>query len=79
MKVQSDLLKIGTFVDEVLKDWLGVDWDISVVEGSRILYDPDFEDNLGKTFKELDIGQGNHLQINDEDGLKMPVIFILGR
>ena len=77
--VNCSKLTMGDFVEGVIKTWLEADWDVSIMDGSRILYDPDFEDNLGKTFKELHVDQGAHLQINDEDGSKMPVIFIISR
>ncbi|KAJ2905386.1 E1 ubiquitin-activating protein uba2 [Coemansia aciculifera] len=41
--------------------------DISVVEGSRILYDLDFEDNMAKTLEELDLGRGKMITIARED------------
>lgn len=77
IKVVPSEITLGSFVDDVLKGWLGVDWDVSIIDGSRILYDPDFEDNLEKTFDDLKLGQGTHLQVNDEDGSRMPVIFIV--
>lgn len=77
LSMDSNLLTLQTFIDNVVKHWLGVDYDFSIVEGSRIIYDPDFEDNLAKTFEGLSLQAGAHIQLNDEEGAKMPVIFIL--
>merc|ERR1711939_542131 len=79
LKVDAAKLTLQTFIDEVLKGWMGADWDVGIVDGSRLLYDPDFEDNLEKTFENLKIGQGSHLQVNDEEGDKMPVVFVLSK
>ena len=77
MRVQPKKMTLAIFLEDVVKGWLEADWDVSIVEGSRIVYDPDFEDNLEKTLEELKIGQGSQLQLNDEEGSKMPVIFML--
>jgi ubiquitin-like 1-activating enzyme E1 B len=79
LKVEPASFTLGTLVEEVLKEWLSADWDMSISEGNKILYDPDFEDNLEKTIGELGLAAGIHLQVNDEDGLKMPIIFIISR
>lgn len=77
IKIDSKSLTVGQFKKDILDDWLGIDYDISMVEGTRIIYDPDFDDNAEKTFDDLQIGQGSQLQVNDEDGDKMPVIFLI--
>ncbi|KAJ2729858.1 E1 ubiquitin-activating protein uba2 [Coemansia sp. BCRC 34962] len=41
--------------------------DISVVEGSRILYDLDFEDNMAKPMEELGLGRGKMITVARED------------
>ncbi|PIA15082.1 hypothetical protein COEREDRAFT_27225, partial [Coemansia reversa NRRL 1564] len=41
--------------------------DIAVVEGSRILYDPDFEDNMGESLKSLGIIPGRMVTLTNED------------
>ncbi|KAJ2810640.1 E1 ubiquitin-activating protein uba2 [Coemansia furcata] len=41
--------------------------DISVVEGSRILYDLDFEDNMPKSLEELGLGRGKMITVARED------------
>ncbi|KAJ2229629.1 E1 ubiquitin-activating protein uba2 [Coemansia sp. RSA 485] len=52
--------------------------DISVVEGSRILYDPDYEDNLMRTLESLGLTSGRMLTMaSEDDGAAIPVIFSL--
>lgn len=70
-------LTLDMFVEDIVRGRLQVDWDVSILDGSRIIYDPDFEDNLQKTFTTLNIGQGSQLQLNDEEGNRMPVVFML--
>ncbi|KAJ2755083.1 E1 ubiquitin-activating protein uba2 [Coemansia pectinata] len=41
--------------------------DISVVEGSRILYDLDFEDNMEKSMEELGLWRGRMITVARED------------
>ncbi|KAJ2613070.1 E1 ubiquitin-activating protein uba2 [Coemansia sp. RSA 1365] len=66
----------GTDLDLQLGD------DIAVVEGSRILYDPDFEDNLGKTLKSLGIIPGRMVTLTNEDddeGVVVPVVLNIAK
>ncbi|KAJ2809153.1 E1 ubiquitin-activating protein uba2 [Coemansia guatemalensis] len=56
--------------------------DIAVVEGSRILYDPDFEDNLGESLKSLGIIPGRMVTLTNEDddeGLVVPVVLNIAK
>ncbi|KAJ2130079.1 E1 ubiquitin-activating protein uba2, partial [Coemansia sp. RSA 788] len=51
--------------------------DISVVEGTRMLYDPDFDDNLSKPLYELGIVSGKMIMLtseDDDDGSIVPVV-----
>ncbi|KAJ1857623.1 E1 ubiquitin-activating protein uba2 [Coemansia sp. RSA 1822] len=41
--------------------------DISVVEGTRMLYDPDFDDNLSKPLHELGLVSGKMVTLTSED------------
>lgn len=77
LQVSADKITLKTFVEDVLQEWLGISYDFSISEGSRMLYDPDFQDNEDKTFTELSIGYAAHIQINDEDAEHMPVVFVL--
>lgn len=46
---------------------------VSAFEGSRLLSDPDFDDNLGRTLKSLGVGRGKFLSIQDEDSIFQPI------
>jgi ubiquitin-like 1-activating enzyme E1 B len=61
-------LTLGTFVSEIVKSWLG--WkevDIVVYEDKRLLADPDFEDNYGRSLADLGLARGKTLTVSDED------------
>lgn len=77
LQVAADKITLKTLVEDIVQQWLGVSYDFSVSEGTRMLYDPDFQDNEDKTLSDLSIGQASHVQINDEDGEHMPVVFVL--
>lgn len=79
VKLDTATMTLGTFLNDVVKEWAGIEWDTSLLEGSRIVYDADFDDNVSKTFEELDIRAGCHLQVNDDEGNRMPVIFIISK
>jgi len=44
------------------------DAEVSVYEDKRILADPDFDDNWGRTWEELGCGRGKFITIVDEEG-----------
>ncbi|KAJ2757968.1 E1 ubiquitin-activating protein uba2, partial [Coemansia nantahalensis] len=50
--------------------------DIAAVEGSRILYDPDFDDNLARPLADLGLVPGKMLTLasEDDDSTAVPVI-----
>ena len=55
-------------VDRVAKEALGLEEeDLVVYNGSKILADPDFDDNLGKSLAEMGLEQGSMLTVTDED------------
>ena len=61
---------------------IGLGEAISINEGSRLLSDPDFDDNLGKTLSSLGLSDQSMLQLigedEDENGqLARPVVLIL--
>ena len=77
-----DRLTLGSFVGEIVRSWLG--WntnddgdqmEIAVYEDKRLLADPDFEDNYGKTLADLGISRGKTLTVTDEDNLYRNVNF----
>ncbi|KAJ2453802.1 E1 ubiquitin-activating protein uba2 [Coemansia sp. RSA 2336] len=56
--------------------------DLSVVEGSRMLYDPDFEDNLSKTLESLGLVPGRMITLtseDDDDGTNVPVVLSIAK
>lgn len=79
LKVVYDKCTFDTIVKNIAQDWLGIEYEFSIGQGSRLLYDPDFQDNESKSLAELEIGQGSQLQISDEDGDYMPVILVLSQ
>ncbi|KAJ2857618.1 E1 ubiquitin-activating protein uba2 [Coemansia erecta] len=48
--------------------------EISIVEGSRILYDPDYDDNLTRTLESLGLVSGRMLTLASEDDVVVPVV-----
>ena len=42
--------------------------DVAVYEDKRLLFDPDFDDNLEKTLGDLGVTRGKFLTVVDEDG-----------
>jgi ubiquitin-like 1-activating enzyme E1 B len=51
---------------------LGLKGDLTINEGNRLLYDADFDSNLSKTFKQLNLRSGMMLLVgtDDDDGLE---------
>lgn len=82
-KVDPTKCTLGRFVKNVVGEWLqaGLDMDgdfeCTVLEGGRILADPDDEDNHGRTLADLKIGQGQMLTVMDEDEKFRPIHFCL--
>lgn len=56
---------------------LGEDLELGVYEGSRLLADPDFDDNHDKSLSSLGIEYGKFLALVDEDGIKATVQLIV--
>jgi len=72
INIQCDPARVtlGVLVDAVLTAEGGIATEkreVSVYEGGRVLSDPDFEDNLGKTLNELSCGRGKFVMLVDED------------
>ncbi|KAJ1954266.1 E1 ubiquitin-activating protein uba2, partial [Dipsacomyces acuminosporus] len=54
--------------------------DISVVEGARILYDPDFDDNLAETLEGLGLVPGKMITLaSEDDDSVVPVILCVAK
>ncbi|KAI3620228.1 hypothetical protein CBS9595_002195 [Malassezia furfur] len=81
--VRVDETTLGDVLDVVRKatseGGLAYDEDaeVSIADGARILYDPDLEDNLGKTLAELRVDVGTALSVVDEDAQKATVQLLL--
>lgn len=81
-KVEVKKCTVGQFVEEVVQGWLKPsvasdddDFNAIILEGGRILADPDFEDNYGKTLAELGVKRGQNLTVADEDNVYRSVHF----
>ena len=77
MEVDASKMVLGEFIEKIVKTKVGFSGEVSLVEGTRLLYDFDFEDNLEKTFAELDLVAGKMLTVSDEDGNLASVVFLL--
>ncbi|KAK9238003.1 hypothetical protein V1525DRAFT_432170 [Lipomyces kononenkoae] len=66
IEVDVEKFTIADFVEQVLRGKLGYSEEVSVVT-DKLLYDVEFDDNVDKTFKKLDIGDGTFITIIDED------------
>ena len=67
MHVDPARATLSNLVHDVLKPELGYGTEISIRNDAGLLYDPDFDDNLPKKFKELGITNDSMLTIVDED------------
>lgn len=68
-RVRVDLEKatLADLVQEILRTKLGYGEEITVMNATGIVYDPDLEDNLEKRLTDLEIGENSFLLIKDED------------
>ena len=58
-----------TTLGEIVQGILGEDErEVSVFEEKRVLADPEWDDNLGRTLESLSVTRGKFLNIVDEDG-----------
>jgi ubiquitin-like 1-activating enzyme E1 B len=83
-KVDPSKCTLGEFVKEVAGQWLksGLEdeeeeFEFSVLEGGRILADPDDEDNHPRTLENLGVEQGKILTVMDEEEKYRPIHFCL--
>ncbi|PVU85275.1 hypothetical protein BB560_007085 [Smittium megazygosporum] len=58
------------------KSYFPTDFEYSLLENDRILYDPDFDDNLPSTLESLGITSGSILTLLPEDESTNPTILI---
>ena len=66
--IQVDVSKatLKDLVEDLMRDKWGYGEEFSVSSEAGILYDPELDDNLGKTFKELGVEGGQFLVIVDD-------------
>ncbi|BEJ16239.1 hypothetical protein CspHIS471_0508440 [Cutaneotrichosporon sp. HIS471] len=82
-KVDLQKLTLGKFVEEVVQEWLKPaaagddDYEALIIEGGRLLADPDFDDNLGRTLADLGVTRGQYLTVADEDSVYCRVHFCI--
>lgn len=58
-----------TLLGDIIKGILGDDdREVSVYEDKRVLSDPDWDDNFGRSLESLNVGRGKFLMIVDEEG-----------
>jgi ubiquitin-like 1-activating enzyme E1 B len=72
---------LGEVLDAA-KSWLQAslgedELECSILEGARVLADPDFDDNHSRTLKDLDIERGKMITLMDEDDKYRPIHFCL--
>lgn len=83
IKVDPKKCTLGQFAREVVGDWLKAglddddDFECSILEGGRILADPDDTDNYDRTLEDLKIGQGQTLSLDDADDKYRMIHFCL--
>lgn len=77
---------LNDFMTQVLKGKLYADDDddesITIQEGDRLLYDPDFTDNKTKSFRDLNLVDGQVeriLRITDEAEKYVPLMFTISK
>ena len=71
IRVDTTKATLGDLVDGVLRKQWNYGEELSVSSDAGVLYEPDLEDNLGKTFKELGVGDVQFLTVVD-DALENP-------
>ena len=58
---------LSHLVQDVLKSKLGYSDELSNSREDGILYDPDFDDNLNRTFSDLSLGADKLITVTDEE------------
>lgn len=80
VRVAADVT-LGELVKELVGEGKPIPFEgvVSVQEGTRLLYESeDFEDNAGKTLKELGIDEGKFVTVSDDDEPHWPVQLCIG-
>jgi len=83
VKTKVDLSKctLGDFL-KTTTEWLAPvlgddELEVTVLEGGRVLADPDFDDNHGRTLANLGIERGKMITFMDEDDKYRPIHFCI--
>lgn len=82
LKVDSEKVTLGDVIEKVGKSsreegGLGIEYELVVYEGNRLLSDPDFDDNNEKTLSKLGIKEGMMITLSDEDSVMRSINLIL--
>lgn len=75
--VDTSRATLNDLVDGLLRQQLGYGEEFSIHSESGILYDPEEDDNLPKTFDELDLKDGSFITVIDEadEDTKVNLVF----
>lgn len=80
--LKADLqVTLGDFLERA-KAWLAPalgddEMEVSVLEGARVLADPDFDDNHDRTLEDLGVARGKMITLMDEDDKYRPIHFCI--
>lgn len=77
LSIDTSKVTIDQFVQEIARDKVGYPGDLAVRDGSRILYDPDEEENGSKTLAQMGITPTTLLTVDDEEGNLTSTVFVL--
>ncbi|KAJ9648149.1 E1 ubiquitin-activating protein uba2 [Coniosporium apollinis] len=67
LEVDASRATLGQLVDDFLRMQLGYGEEFSVSSEAGILYDPELDDNLSKSFSDLGLKNGSFITIVDEE------------
>ena len=67
LRVDLEKATLRHLVQDILQKKLAYGDEITVMNATGIVYDPDLEENLEKKLSELDIGEGSFVQVKDDD------------
>jgi ubiquitin-like 1-activating enzyme E1 B len=67
VEVDRNKATLGNLVDDILRTKLGYGEELAVQHGDNLLYDPDFDESLSKTFVDLNIEADDLLTIVDQE------------
>ncbi|SNX82381.1 related to ubiquitin-like protein activating enzyme [Melanopsichium pennsylvanicum] len=79
IQIQSlESVTLEEVIEEVVKRGMGMEEEELVVyNGNRVLADPDFDDNLGKSLKDVGLTEGSMLTVTDEDQVLQVVNIVI--